>query len=232
MSTVAIEHRLKETVATPTDLLKALHVDHPYYMWDDEMTRYDGIGAFLEYWRAYDIDLNRVIRWDIHAVSENYPDASEMTEEDIKYYGPHGSQYADIYFLAPRKGNLFTHRIQNLKPGDTPRLFTFLKRHWEHTKLLWEPLPNLEYCPPTTPRSRFLDEVQAITDRRLEMEPNVARHITDYVHERVKGAVGDVLSLVDRGYLLFEKPKSEDQPLDINLSIAGELGNLFNEINS
>ena len=83
-----------------------------------------------------------------------------------------------------------------------------------------------------TPRSRFLDEIQHITDKALTMDPNTARHFSDFAFERVNQAVSGVLALVDRDYLLFEKPKSEDQPLDINLNIAGELANYFNEINS
>ena len=232
MTVVAIEHTLKETVATPNDLLKALQVSHPYYNHSDHEDSFEGIGAFLESWKTYDIDLNRVIRWDIHDVSENFTCPEDMNDEDLRYYGPYGTQFAEIHFLAPRKGYTFTHRIKNLKPGDTPRLFTFLKKHWEHTKVLWDPLPNLEYVPPATPRSRFLDEIQAITERFLVVPGTVAPLVRELVSDHVKGVVHDVLGFVDTDYLLFEKPKSEDQPLDINLNIAGELANYFNEINS
>lgn len=233
MSTVAIEHRLKETIATPTDLLKALSTKHPYYHSSDHEETYRSLPEFLDAWKNYDIDLNRVIRWDIKEVKEDFSKPEEMEERDHEHFGPWGTQYALLHFVAPRKGHTFTNRILNLKPGDVPRLYTFLKKHWDHMQLLWDPLPNIEYIPPSTPRSRFVSKVRAITDMYTIVPSGDPEHIRNKSNERVVGAVRDVLGLIDDSYILLEQPEHDDVPLDPGLNIAGELAKTyFDEINS
>lgn len=222
------------TIATSTDLLKALRApEHPYYHSSQYEETYPSMADFLDAWKNYDIDLNRVIRWDITDVKDDFSSADQMDENDRRQFGEWGSQYADIHFVAPRKGHTFTNRIQNLKPGDIPRLYTFLKKHWEHTQMLWDPIPHIEYVPPTTPRSRFLTRVKEITDARSAIPAGESNPMQAAIHSRVTATAGDILALIDNSYVLMERPEDEDMPLDPGLNIAGELAKTyFDEINS
>lgn len=222
------------TIATSTDLLKAMRApEHPYYHSSQYEETYSCMADFLDAWKNYDIDLNRVIRWDITDVKDDFSKAEEMDDNDRRQFGEWGSQYADIHFVAPRKGHTFTNRIQNLKPGDIPRLYMFLKKHWEHTQMLWDPIPHIEYIPPTTPRSRFLEKVKAITESHTVVPGGDAEHLRNVINKKVTAVAGDILGIIDDSYVLMERPEDEDMPLDPGLNIAGELAKTyFDEINS
>jgi hypothetical protein len=229
-----MQHTLLETVATPTDLMKAMQAaKHPYYQSSDTTDSFKDINAFLESWKDYDIDLNRVIRWDIRNVSDDFPEPADMEPSDIDYYGPWGTQYMDIHYVAPRKGYTFSNRILNLKPGDMPRLCAWLNKHWEYTRLMWDPIPTTIYVPPESPRSRFLDKIKAVTDQHIVSPVIPGDSLRQERNERVQAVVRDVLEVIDTGYLLFEQSSDMDVPLDPILNIAGELAKTyFDEINS
>jgi hypothetical protein len=229
-----MQHTLLETIATPTDLMKAMQAaKHPYYQSSDTSDSFKDIGAFLESWKDYDIDLNRVIRWDIRNVADDFPDAVDMESSDIDYYGPWGTQYIDIHYVAPRKGHTFSNRILNLKPGDMPRLYAWLKKHWEYTQLMWDPIPTTVYVPPESPRSRFLDKIKSIVDYQTVAPSGDVGHVHDKLSAKIHTVAHNILEVLDQDYILLEKADDDGQPLDVSLNIAGELAKTyFDEINT
>jgi len=215
-------------IATSTDLYKALSTaKHPYYHSSEYEETHEHMSEFLAAWKDYDIDLNRVIRWDIREVKDDFSNPNDMTDEDRRYFGEPGSQYALVHFVAPRKGHTFTHRILNLMPGEVPQLYVFLKKHWEYTQQLWDPLPHIEYVPPTTPRSRFLDRVKTVTKDHEIGESGMPGHFRIQANKQIHQAVASVLGVIDDSYVLLERPEDEDMPLDAGLNIAGELAKTY-----
>jgi hypothetical protein len=229
-----MQHTLLETVATPTDLMKAMQAaKHPYYQSSDTTDSFKDINAFLESWKDYDIDLNRVIRWDIRNVSDDFPEPADMEPSDIDYYGPWGTQYMDIHYVAPRKGYTFSNRILNLKPGDMPRLCAWLNKHWEYTRLMWDPIPTTIYVPPESPRSRFLDKIKAVVDYQTVVPSGDDEHWRNKLNAKIHTVTHNILDVLDKDYVLLEKPDDDTLPLDASLNIAGELAKTyFDEINS
>lgn len=227
-----------KTITTPDELLKTMIVDHPYYHYSEHIDTHNSLKEFLESWKPYDIDQNRIIRWDIRNVTDDWPVEAEMSQEDIEYFGPWGTQYAELHFVAPRKGRTYTQRILNLKPDDTPRLFAFLKKHWEYIQKVWEPLPSIDYVPSVTPQTRFLDSVKGIVDKFAVDGGNKVELTVDDVNNRIEATAHAVLEVLDSDYMLFEKPGEEvkDLLIDPELNISGDLAPtfeaLFNDINN
>lgn len=215
-------------VATPTDLLKVMSsAQHAYTHCSQYEERHPSMASFLQEWKQYDIEYNRVIRWDIRAVTDDFPKAEDMDKSDIEQFGQWGTQYVDLAFVAPRKGHTFTQRIQNIRPCDMPALYAFLKRHWQYTQELWNPLPTLEYTPPVTPQSRFLDKVQAVVETHTLASHTEPTHVNNLVNDKVHCAVRDVLGVIDDSYVLLERPEDDTTPLDPGLDIAGELATTY-----
>ncbi len=215
-------------VATPTDLLKVLSsAQHPYYQSSQHEETHENMASFLNEWKQYDIDYNRVVRWDIRSVNNDFSKAEDMEPSDIDYYGPWGTQYVELAFVAPRKGHTFTQRILNIRPSDMPALYAFLKKQWNYTQEMWNPLPTLEYSPPVTPQSRFLDKVQAVVETHTLASHTEPTHVNNLVNDKVHCAVRDVLGVIDDSYVLLERPEDDTTPLDPGLDIAGELATTY-----
>lgn len=94
--------------------------EHPYYMAEgcyfsrDCFHSYDSWADFLEAWKDYDIDLNRVHRWDF--------------DED--------KTAIQIFYVIQRKGYTSSCYVK-IKPEDHDDIKKFLKPHAKLNAKLW-----------------------------------------------------------------------------------------------
>jgi hypothetical protein len=123
-------------------------VDHPYYCsdqnfyvgsreqtWGSSMS-YDSWAEFLEEMGEADLDLNLIFRWDW----EKYTPASY--EEDYGEPPEEGQSLSTLklYYMYQRKGAFKPIEIRHMKDEDEPAVREFLKRRWDHLRVLWAPI--------------------------------------------------------------------------------------------
>lgn len=195
-----------QVIDSAPELYKAMQVKHAYYMSAPDGESHESVEEFISNWRDYDIDLNHIIRWDFH----------KQTDDDVEIvrdFGPVGSTYCEVVFVMPRKGYLFSNRINDVKAHETPRLLAFLQKHWEYMQSQWDPIPDLRYVPKFNPKSEFLEEVKRLTHHRTMtwFDPLVAAHdkssepgsptraMDRAAAVAIQQVVGDVLGLIDKG---------------------------------
>lgn len=237
MSTESVRHTPLKTITTQTALLDAFSVGHPYYQDGETDKAFKNVSEFLTFWGKYDIECNRIVRWDIKDPKEDYSTEAEFVD-DLKhglsnYFGNWESKYGEFHFMAPRKGYLFTHRVLNILPNDMPRLLAFLKPHWEYTQKMWDPLPTIEYVPVDSPQSIFLDKIRVATAScYIPPDVNNPTHST-MVNNLIDTTAVKILGVLDTDYVLLEKPYDDATNLDAGLNIAGLLAeSYFDKINN
>ena len=113
--------------------LKDLAADHPYYSSDSNYYRSDcnyicaNFKDFLIEWEDADLDLNHLFRFDIKLHDD---------EDESKGY------YGKFFFILQRKGVYTPCHVEKIEEDDVDSLKGFLEKHWEHTKLMWEPISS------------------------------------------------------------------------------------------
>jgi hypothetical protein len=98
---------------------------------------------------------------------------------------------------------------------------------------MWDPIPTTIYVPPESPRSRFLDKIKAVVDYQTVVPSGDDEHWRNKLNAKIHTVTHNILDVLDKDYVLLEKPDDDTLPLDASLNIAGELAKTyFDEINS
>lgn len=111
--------------------LAELAIDHDYYASNSNYYsnsaggHYATWADFYEEFHDADIDMNLVIRWDIHE-----------REESKRYY-------MQVIIIAQRKGIYMPIRIDYVDEKDVETIIPFFKKHWEKLQRLWSPINGI-----------------------------------------------------------------------------------------
>ena len=114
-------------IKTLDDLL----IDHPYYSSDNNYYSNDCFQHYAtwpQFYKEYadaDIDMNYCFRHDL-------------------FKDENGNYTLKMFFIAQRKGIYIPITVENIQECNLEQIVDFLKKHWEYSKLLWQPFSNLE----------------------------------------------------------------------------------------
>lgn len=105
--------------------IHSLSQSHPYYCsssncsdssWD---IQWETMTDFLKEFKAADVDLNLVFRWDVH-------------------HRPSGSYYVDVFMIHQQKGAFSPHRIKSISEHEVSEFVEFLLKHKQVINQLWK----------------------------------------------------------------------------------------------
>ena len=117
--------------------LEHLAVEHYYYCSDnnyfsnDAGAEWDCVDDFLEEFDNADVDMNMVFRFDVR----------EIEDDDGKQTGKY---YAQVFMMHQRKGIFASHYIKQIEEKDVEKFSSYLQKHYDYIKNLWEPFNNNE----------------------------------------------------------------------------------------
>lgn len=113
-------------------------IKHPYYCHDGNYftgesveTEYGSWTNFLEEEGDSDFDMNLLFRWDWH---EADPDEEKLGNS---------TAVLKLYWMGQRKG-LYRYSTVHVTDADEPAVIEWLTNRWQHIRLLWEGISNLE----------------------------------------------------------------------------------------
>lgn len=118
-------------------------IKHPYYCTEGQyfstqsnyqtITEFKSWHDFLEEWGDADKDYNFLFRWDWDELDS---ETGENTFNGDEYYR---NGRLKLFYMLQRKG-YHSCCIVDVCRADEPHVAKFLREHWEHMRVMWEPI--------------------------------------------------------------------------------------------